>query len=263
MKLNLEDNPMVRRIYHGKRHDSPIIEYRAYYESDAANDGLEYTYWKDINTKSRSNIHEYVLSDDWIVFPIIAVASSKGFNILKSPFGNFILPIKKIDIKLIFLPENRAGILDNASKRSANENSLKTTVAVMSAHGMSKSEILGALCSDTRNLTTKKATLIKKFLGTEECALMVREEVRQVLARVGLTEETVVRNLVAAFELAKRKEDASNMNRSVETMINLFGLTDKETTKHTKELELTTETTDLEKLESVKDSVKLTQIEQQ
>ena len=139
---------------------------------------------------------------------------------------------------------------------------MKTTIAVMSAHGMSKSEIVGSLCADTRNLNNKKAILIKKFLGTEECALMIREEVRQVLARVGLTEETVIKNLVKAYDLAAKKEDVSNMNRSVETMIDLFGLTDKETIKQTKNIELTTETTDLEKLESIKDSVKLTQIDQ-
>lgn len=263
MKLNLEDNPMVRRVQHGKSRGGQIVEYRAYYESDAINDGLEYVYWKNFDTSKNYDVPQYIMSDDWIVFPIISIFHAKTFTVLRSPFGNFILPIKKnTETKIIFLPENRTVVLDNASKCNANEKALKTTIAVMSAHGMSKSEIIGSLCADTRNLNNKKAILIKKFLGTEECALMIREEVRQVLARVGLTEETVIQNLVKAYDLAEKKQDVSNMNRSVETMIDLFGLTDKETIKQTKNLELTTETTDLEKLESVKDSVKLTQIDQ-
>lgn len=263
MKHNLTFDPMIRRVHSKGNYKGEIIEYQAYYESDAIYEGIEYIYWRDIDTKRRGKFLTYVISDDGIVFPVIGIGSIDGAYVLRSPFGNFILPVRrKTEIKLIFLPENRAGNLETVSKCSDKENALKTTVAVMAAHGMTRKDIVDALCIDTRGISNRKVTFINKFLGSEECSIMIREEVRQVLQRVGLTEETVIRNLVKAYDLAASKQDVSNMNRSVETMIDLFGLTEKDTTKQTKQLELTSETTDLHKLESVKDTVKLTQIEQ-
>jgi len=88
---------------------------------------------------------------------------------------------------------------------------------------------------------------------------MVREEVRNILNNCGLTEEKVVTMLLDAHEVAKSKSDAANMLRATENLVDMYGLKDKAKESTTNTLELDSEVEDLERLESVKERLKLTQ----
>lgn len=88
---------------------------------------------------------------------------------------------------------------------------------------------------------------------------MVREEVKEILSRMGLTEERVVQMLLEAHDVAKEKRDASNMLRATENLIDMHGLKDKTKETTTRTLELESSTEDLAKLERVQERIKLEQ----
>ena len=88
---------------------------------------------------------------------------------------------------------------------------------------------------------------------------MIKDEVREILQRVGLTEDRVVQMLLDAHEVAKEKRDAANMLRATENLVDMYGLKDKAKETQTRTLEIESEVEDLQRLENVKERAKLTQ----
>ena len=88
---------------------------------------------------------------------------------------------------------------------------------------------------------------------------MIKDEVRRVLSNCGLTEEKVVQMMLDAYAKADKKGDVGNMIRATENFVDLYGLKDKPKETTTRTFELGTEVEDLDRLENVKERIKLTQ----
>lgn len=126
----------------------------------------------------------------------------------------------------------------------------------MAAHGLDVEEIVSLLCVSE---TSSRANHIRKYYKSKECVKMVREEVREILRRVGLSEERVVEMLIEAHDTAKEKRDASNMLRATENLIDMYGMKEKNKESVTRTLEVESSTEDLERLERVQERVKIEQ----
>lgn len=257
----IDKGTLSRTVQHITRYNGEKRTYYAYPEQEAQKLGIDYLYWKDVKYQPIRNTLFYVLSDDKVVIPVWDVTFTNVFIILRTPFGNFALPkFKSKDAKMVVLPENKAYEEDSLKKKCSSHAYLKQVIASFASRGLSKEEILDSLCANPTQRGTRQ-DFIKKFLTTQECKTMVRDEVRDMMNAVGLTEQKVLQYLLDAHKMAVSKQDVSNTLRSVETMIDLFGLKDrkKETTTQTMELESSHE--DLERLERVQERVKLEQKE--
>lgn len=263
-KYNIDstDNPLVRKIEHKSKFEGKTITYQAYYEADAYNAGIEFEYWKSHSYTEQKECFFHVSSDDGIVFPVYRVHFTKRYIVLSSPFGNFILPRHNHTYaKIVFLPDNRAGKEDSWQACPEVFKPVKKIVATFAARGMSLNEIQEAMCNQGSIRPSHKRNFIRKFYKSEECTKMIREEVHKILENVGLTEEKVITMLLDAYDTALQKNDAANMIRSTENLIDLYGLKDKPKETLTRTIEIGSEVEDLQKLESVKERVKLSQKE--
>ena len=65
--------------------------------------------------------------------------------------------------------------------------------------------------------------------------------------------------LLEAHDVAKEKRDASNMLRATENLIDMHGLKDKAKETNTQTIEIGSEVEDLQRLENVKERLKLQQ----
>ena len=248
---------LERTVRHTTKFGGRNITYTALDEPEAKAAGLEYRYWKDIDYVPMAEGLFYILSDDKMVVPIFCVGYGRTGFVLRSAFGNFIINKHyRRDTTLFVLPENRSRPDEFRRKYRLTPQQLKSVVATFAARGMEMLEIIDTLCLDKGS---PKARTIKKFYMSEECTHMVREEVRAILTKVGITEEKVIQMLMDAHQTAKDKRDVSNMLRSVENLIDIYGLKDKMKETQTRSLELGSEVEDLARLESVKEHLKLTQ----
>lgn len=248
-----------RRIKHRNRFGGQIRTYRAFSEEEAEANHIPYVYWRDHHYTVLNGDSEpfYVLSDDGVVVPIHTVGFTKVAIVLRSAFGTFILPrFRKKDAKMTVLAENRGFESDFVSKKHYPFNGLKRVIATMSAHGLAMDEIVDSLCEDNSG---RRAKLIRKIYKTEEISNMIREEVKTILTNVGLTEESVVKMLLEAHEVAKDKKDAANMIRAIENLVDMYGLKEKEKETVTQQVSLDTTVEDLARLEKVKEHIKLEQ----
>jgi len=249
---------LQRTVKHTSKFGGATIVYTCLPKAEADAQGIEYEYWK---TKHYTGMEEglfYVLSDDDIVVPIYAVSFTKYAVCLRSAFGIFLLSRygRTKEASLIILPENRHKPEDYMRHSTATRDGLHNVIAVFAARGLSQDEIVASMCQDGRS---RKAETIRKFYKSEEANKMIREEVRQILNNCDITEEKVVRMLMDAHQTAKDKRDVSNMLRSVENLIDIFGLKDKLKETRTDTIELGSEVEDLERLENVRQRIKLTQ----
>ena len=77
----------------------------------------------------------------------------------------------------------------------------------------------------------------KRNIRTEEFKKVVREELDVLLKESGKDKEYVMDLLEEAIQIAKKKEDVSNLMRAVEKLMNLHGMDDKDTIKTTRQIE--------------------------
>lgn len=229
------------------------------YSEDEVPPEIHYEYWKTHNYDRVTTEGKviWILSDDGMVVPIYSVAHVKGTIVLRGPFGTFLLPRnKRKEAVMHVLFSNRAQVEDYAGYKKKPGALQKALVCKLAAHGMDVGEIIDVLCVSK---DSERAKRLKRYYRSEECSIMVREEVRNILNNCGLTEEKVVTMLLDAHEVAKGKSDAANMLRATENLVDMYGLKDKAKESTTNTLELDSEVEDLERLESVKERLKLTQ----
>lgn len=250
---------LSRTIKHAKRFNGETRTWYAYTEAEAAENGIEYGYWRDAS-RTASEYSEanpqYVLTDDKYVIPVFDICPMRGSVILKTPFGYYPMP----------RDARRTAEMIVVGKRALSENqdslyrkSRKTTnaiVAQLAAHGLTLNEVLAMLDIAPQS---DRERAIKRFYASKECNQMIREEVKNILRACDITEEKVIRMLLEAHEVAKGKRDASNMLRATENLVDMFGLKDKVKETTTQTIEIGSEVEDLERLESVKERLKLSQ----
>lgn len=250
---------LERRIAHTKLFNGETRTYHAYRVDEVPPD-VSYEYWKKQHYDGpRINGGEivHVLSDDGMVVPIFHVAYIRSGIVLRGPWGVFLLPRTHTNKAYMrVLGENVAQVEDYFSYKRVPNALLRGVVTRLAAHGLDVNEILSFTCVDPSGC---KAMRIKKFLRSEECHRMIREEVRQILNNCGMTEEKVIKMLLDAHDVAKLKNDAANMLRAAENLVDMYGLKDKMKETTTQTLEIGSEVEDLQRLESVKERLKLQQ----
>jgi len=251
--MKLTHSIQHRTLFDGKR-----IEWTAYTEDEAPAD-LVYCYWKDYDyseANCRGKVF-HVLSDDGLIVPVYHVAYVRAGVVLQSAFGEFIIPRRnKAKAKMLVMAESKGHLEDYFSYQKHARPATQSIVAQLASHGLDINEILAILTIHPKG---DKSQWIRKFYKSEECAKMIREEVKTILNNCGITEEKVIKMLMEAHEVAKEKRDCSNMLRAAETFVDMYGFKDKTKETTTNTLELGSETEDLQRLENVKERLKLSQ----
>lgn len=249
---------LKRTVNHRTRFGGASIEYEAHSLEKAIELSIPYVYWKDLDAKSHIHKEEvfWVLSDDDVVVPIFHVAPTPTGYILRGPFGQYILPRNRKKARMFVLSKSKAHSKENFTRKHQIRSHLDVNIVTMAANGMDINEIVNVLSPADKS---SREDYIKKFYQSEKCAKMIREEVKQILNNVGLTEEKVVEMLLEAHETAKEKRDVSNMLRATENLVELFGLNDKTKETTTRTLEIESEVEDLARLENVRERARLTQ----
>jgi len=249
---------LKRTVNHISRFGGKSIEYEAHPLEKATALSIPYVYWKDLDAKAHIGKEEvfFVLSDDDIVTPIFHVAPTPTGYVLRGPFGQYILPRNRKKARMFVLTKSKAHTNESFTRKHQVRSNLRVNVVTMAANGMDINEIVNVLSPADKSSRTD---YIKNFYKSEECAKMIREEVKQILNNVGLTEEKVVEMLLDAHNTAKEKRDVSNMLRATENLVELFGLNDKTKETTTRTLEIESEVEDLARLENVRERARLTQ----
>ena len=253
--------PILRReVQHRTRFGGEKRVHEAFLEADAIERGIDYTPWRRLHIPKKGfpeNETIWILSDDGVVFPIYGIRFTRDKQlIVESAFGHFGLPRRRHLGKINVLSSSKVRTEDFVRSKRQPRTHLRGNIIQMAAHGLDVDEIVSLLCVSS---ASERADYIKSFYKSEECVNMVREEVKEILSRMGLTEERVVQMLLDAHDVAKEKRDASNMLRATENLIDMHGLKDKAKETTTRSLELESSTEDLEKLERVQERIKLEQ----
>ncbi len=229
------------------------------YSVDECPPDIEYVPWRDYQY-SEANCRDkvfHVLSDDGMVVPVFSVGYIRTGIVLKTAFGHFVLtPRNKSKCRMHVLVENQGQLEDYAGRKHCSSAMTEAVVSQLAAHGLELNEILKIL---TVHPLGEKGKRISKFYKSEECRNMIRNEVRTILNNCGITEESVVKMLMDAHEIAKEKRDCSNMLRATETLVEMYGLKDKAKETTTNTIEIGSEVEDLQRLENVKERLKLQQ----
>lgn len=251
---------LERTIKHKTRFNGETRQYFAYRPDEAKELGIEFVPWRRIHVPKRGikqNSTIWVLSDDGLVVPVYGTKFTRNRQlILETPFGHFPLPRTRYKGVMNILSTSRAQTEDFVSGRGQPKHLLSSNIVQMAAHGLDVEEIVSLLCVSE---TSSRANHIRKYYKSKECVKMVREEVREILRRVGLSEERVVEMLIEAHDTAKEKRDASNMLRATENLIDMYGMKEKNKESVTRTLEVESSTEDLERLERVQERVKIEQ----
>ena len=202
--------------------------HEAFLEADAIERGIDYTPWRRLHIPKKGfpqNETIWILSDDGVVFPIYGIRFTRDKQlIVESPFGHFGLPRRRHLGKINVLSSSKVRTEDYVRSKRQPRTHLRGNIIQMAAHGLDADEIVSLLCVSS---ASERADYIKSFYKSEECVKMVREEVKEILSRMGLTEERVVQMLLELTTLRKKKRDASNMLRATENLIDMHGLKDK------------------------------------
>lgn len=249
---------LERRIQHKTLFNGECRLWTAYSVDECPKD-VEYVPWREFEY-TEENCRDkvfHVLSDDGMVVPVFNVGYIKTGIVLKTPFGHYVLaPMNKGQSVMNVLVENQGQLEDYAGRKHHSSAMTEAVVSQLAAHGMELNEIIKIL---TLHPFGQKAQKIRKFYKSEECRNMIRDEVRTILNNCGITEEAVVKMLLEAHEVAKEKRDCSNMLRATENLVDMYGLKDKAKETTTQTIEIGNEVEDLQRLENVKERLKLQQ----
>jgi hypothetical protein len=249
---------LERRIQHKTLFNGECRLWTAYSVDECPKD-IEYVPWRQFEY-TEENCRDkvfHVLSDDGMVVPVFNVGYIKTGIVLKTPFGHYVLaPMNKGQSVMNVLVENQGQLEDYAGRKRHSSAMTEAVVSQLAAHGLELNEIIKIL---TLHPFGQKAQRIRKFYKSEECRNMIRDEVRTILNNCGITEESVIKMLLEAHEVAKEKRDCSNMLRATENLVDMYGLKDKAKETTTQTFEIGSEVEDLQRLENVKERLKLQQ----
>lgn len=246
---------LSRKVKHIKLFNGETRTYTCYTKSEADEAGIEYKHWKDCVFKME-NLPIWMLSDDDYVVLIYNInARTKNTLVISSAFGRFMIPVhslKRSDLKIFIFSKDKFLTDTDGYDISKNNTMTKSIISTMAAHGMSSKEIASILAT-----TGREKAIVNTMYYSKEVREMVKEELKQVLANHGFTEDKVVAMMLEAYEIASRQESVKGIMTVVTNAQKLLGMDTVATITEKRELEYKTSSEDLQKLERVKESVKL------
>jgi len=110
------------------------------------------------------------------------------------------------------------------------------------------------------SMTDKQHLTWKRRMKTEDFRDMVRDELQKLLNEHGYTADWTMELFGEAIEMAKNKNDTSNLMRAVENLQDMHGMKEKHLQKTTTQIEAVSTSRMLEEIQEEEKKLKATQI---
>lgn len=196
-----------------------VAEYNVYSKGEADDLGLQYKHWRE------AGIMEYVITDDGYVCQLLGVWEFKNRNI---PHKVYIFPFKRILLtkaaRLLFT--EKPDWVTSEMRRTRTKLVVKLFAQQLLA-GQVDYELLGRIYRPDQKIP---AATVKRLLRQEKIQNMVKDEVAKELKGIGVDTRFTLHTIRKAIEIAEAKQDAANMLRGADTLVDLLDLKpDKQT----------------------------------
>jgi hypothetical protein len=194
-------------------HKSGRKSYPIYTEKEAVEEGLDFKHWKEADEGN------FCISDDGYVAEVIKRKEyesdrAQATLYIRTPYGY---------------------IMHNPNYKTQSRSHKWKNLAL--AYVSTNFDADLAIDMVMGQTTPQQRRRWKRNIRTEEFKKVVREELDVLLKESGKDKEYVMDLLEEAIQIAKKKEDVSNLMRAVEKLMNLHGMDDKDTIKTTRQIE--------------------------
>ena len=237
------------------RGDKEVTYHKVYEKKEMDAKGREYTYWKN------AEVGDWALSDDGYCAKVLKRSeypNDRGSHsvYIRLPWGYFMwnpkYPTQKFNVRGRVTPHTLKGrpYLDGSKKQEKMKN-----LAMCYAQTMNKDLAIDlAFGSQTQHLTWKRK------MKTEVFRDMVREELQKLLNEHGYTANWTMELFGEAIEMAKKKNDTSNLMRAIENLQDMHGMKDKHLHRTTTQIEAVSTSRMLEEIQEEEKKLKATQV---
>lgn len=220
-------------------HRTGPVTYTLYEKEEADRDGVVYKEnWRD------GQEGDYVLTDDGIVAKVIVRREYPGNRSTREP--NVYM---QFAFGYIFMqPSSGGGGVKLRARGRKSRYTLTGKKALEVKTSSNKYRNLAMAYAQTFNpdlaiemvygpLPPNRMNEHRRRMRTEEFKKVVREEIGKLLSDSGFTEHQVIEELKKAMEMAKNKNDVSNLMRAVELLVDMHGMNQKKAKTVTREIE--------------------------
>lgn len=216
-------------------HKSGTKSYPIYTEKEAIEEGLDFKHWKEADEG------HLCISDDGYVAEVIKRKEyesdrAQATLYVRTPYGYIMhnpnYKTQKFYAEGRSTPWTLSGkpALEVQSRSHKWKNLALAYVSTNFDADLAIDMVMG-------QTTPQQRRRWKRNIRTEEFKKVVREELDVLLKESGKDKEYVMDLLEEAIQIAKKKEDVSNLMRAVEKLMNLHGMDDKDTIKTTRQIE--------------------------
>jgi hypothetical protein len=203
------------------RNGDAIRKY-AFSIEEANDNNINYIKWKDVVKLKPSHENTiWVISDDDIVLEVHSIAKIGKAHIVITYFGRFFTN-ETDEYKMNIINQNKTK--PHPENKNTLDTHIKHIVATFASRGMDITDIVEYLKPSERQ--NKK---IRKFFSSTECISMVKQELKGILDRYGITEETVIENLIEINEQAVLSKNLKARLSVIKEYMDLLGMKEKET----------------------------------
>jgi len=240
------------RLRKGDKREYIEREYRVYTKEEAEKHNIQFFDWRAVDPG------QWGLTDDgWVGECTNRRQYQKKDNVVFS-FGQFWYNPANKSGKCEYEPRRETGSYALTSPkqpwetykgRKEYKDFVKVYVSQM-LNGSIDYTVLGKVFGDKKNHEIKARMLLKKEYVKE----MIDKELRNVFSGKGIDEGTVIDMISAAHEVAKEKNDASNMLRAAENFVKILKMDAKEEKVDTFDAEVNS-------LERIKDVLELNPVD--
>tara|TARA_R100001082_G_C4363356_1_gene160513 strand:+ start:2358 stop:3107 length:750 start_codon:yes stop_codon:yes gene_type:complete len=183
-------------------------DFNIYDKSESKDNRIDYKYWKDCDAD------DYGISDDGYIGKCLSRKDYKSSTLVTMCYGvNWVNKSSKI----FFLKNYGMGIYCMTNPKhwveaELNKKRFKDTisayVAQLTSSGKVDWNVLGNIYRPDQEIP---AMTVKKLFKEEKVKSMVKDELKKVLTDKGINEDFVLDTILDAIEIAKVKQDPSNM----------------------------------------------------
>lgn len=205
-----------------RRRSGGHTDHKIYTKEEADDQGIDYVHWKD------AEIGDWAITDDDYVMECEQIYETDGKSsqiILTggrawdSKHGEILFePNHEMEIYTMNRPQHWS---EAEARRTTTKNAMKVLAASLVTTGKPDYETAAHVYRQDEEIPV--ATL-KRLLKQERIQKVLREELRKIYEEKGMTESSVVDDIMWAVEQAKEKKDLSNLNRVLETKIDLLDM---------------------------------------
>lgn len=211
-----------QRLKKGAKREYYEEVYDIFTKEEAESRSLDFKDWR------RTDVGEWGLTDDGYVAKCLKRRKYKSRYNVVFPFGQAFTG-RTAKGKLEYTPHKMSGSYSMVSTKPAWQTKKGKEVykrfvriyVAMSLEGAIDYYKLGKVLGDSEKIPDAKA---KSLLKKEWIQAMVDEEIRKHLKKRDVDEGNVIDMIKEAFDVAKDKNDPSNMLRASENFINILGM---------------------------------------